>query len=145
MFPQVHLDGISEYLLDSKGMIYEHKVRNAPFDSASKSTLPNIFSLIPPASCLAQIESVDWNANHSTLRALNLFPARNMTPSFFFSPFSPGALDGMPAGSAAAAAADAEAVAAQRAPATVGGLLRRGLRGLDAGLAGLREGELVVQ
>lgn len=57
---EVFLDGVSEYKLDSEGMIYEHK-----------------------------IESVDWNANHTTLRALNMFPAlsaQTPTPSFFAEP-----------------------------------------------------------
>lgn len=43
----------------------------------------------PPPLGASQIESVDWNANHSTLKAINAFPVRSMTPSFFFKPLRP--------------------------------------------------------
>jgi hypothetical protein len=55
----MHFDGISEYKLDSKGLIYEHKVDNADWDTASPMR----------ARSLAQLLN-------------SLAPAQSPTPSF---------------------------------------------------------------
>ena len=47
----VHFDGISEYKLDSAGMIYEHKVDNCDYDAPRRArSLAQLLSSLAPAA-----------------------------------------------------------------------------------------------